>query len=62
MRVRFDVAPDGSCQAELLTSTGNAELDSLTLATLRQWRWEPALRNGEPVSSVEYLRVEFLVE
>jgi protein TonB len=60
--VRFEIAADGSCSVSLRTSTGNSQLDADTIETLRQWRWRPALRDGEPVPSVQNLRVEFVVE
>jgi len=62
IRARFDIAADGTAQVTLLTSSGSAELDQLTLQTLRQWRWKPALQNGVSVPSIERLRIEYEVQ
>jgi TonB family protein len=62
VRVRFDITAGGSCSVTLLTSSGNSELDAMTLETLQRWQWEPALKNGAPVFSVQRVRIEFLVE
>lgn len=62
VRARFYIAPDGTAQVTLLTGSGSLELDQLTLETLRQWRWKPALRDGIPVPSTEQLKIEFEVE
>lgn len=62
VRASFDIAPDGTARVTLLTGSGSPELDQLTLETLRQWRWKPALRDGVPLHSVERLKIEFEVE
>ncbi|MBM3461407.1 MAG: hypothetical protein FJX76_04845 [Armatimonadetes bacterium] len=58
VRVRFDISASGSCQAFLMTSTGNVDLDSYLLGQLSQFHWQPALEEGEPVQSVERYRVD----
>jgi len=62
MRARFDIASDGGCQVTLLTTTGNPQLDAMTLSTLGRWRWAPAVETGKPVSTVQIIRFVFLVE
>jgi hypothetical protein len=57
-RVRFDIAPDGSCLARLLTSSGDPPTDRAIVGTLNTWRWTPALKNGYPISSTAALRIE----
>ena len=61
VRVRVDVAADGSSSPSIRAGSGNAQVDALALSALRKWRWKPALKNGEPVASTQYFRFEFEV-
>jgi protein TonB len=61
VRVRVRISGDGDATPELRTSSGNAEIDRRVLEALRRWRWKPALRDGEPVSSVQLFKFEFEV-
>jgi protein TonB len=54
--VRFVIADDGSFEASVRTSSGSSEVDELTLAAARRWRWKPALRDGQPISSSQIIR------
>ena len=56
VRVRFAIAADGSFEVELLSSSGDGEVDEAILAAARRWRWKPALRDGQPVSSGQKIR------
>jgi protein TonB len=56
VRVRFQIAADGSFSVVLRGSTGSGEVDARVLEAARRWRWKPALRDGEPVSSTETIR------
>lgn len=58
--VRFAVEPDGQVFVELVRGSGDARLDQLALETLRQWKWRPATRDGETVSSRVEVEVELL--
>jgi protein TonB len=62
VRARFTIAADGSSTVELMGSSGNSQLDAMTLDVLRQWRWRPAIRDGHPAESVQRVRVEFEVD
>ena len=62
VRVRVEVSADGSAEPSLRTSSGNTEVDDRVLSALRKWRWKPALKDGEPVSSIKYFRFEFEVK
>lgn len=59
--VRVKIGADGSASPSLRSSSGNAEIDRRVLAALRRWRWKPALKNGEPVSSIQTFRYDFQV-
>ena len=59
---RFAIASSGKHNVKLLSSTGSAEVDEMTLDTLRTWRFRPALLGGEPVASVRKIKIEFEVE
>ena len=58
----LDVDADGNASVTLRTSSGNQEIDSRVLNALKKWKWKPALKNGEPVSSVQRFKFEFLVK
>ena len=62
VRVAVEVDADGNANVTLRTSSGNQEIDSRVLNALKKWKWKPALKNGEPVSSVQRFKFEFLVE
>lgn len=59
--VRVDIGVDGRGVVTLLESSGNKEVDRLTVETLSQWTWEPAMRRGEPVQSSRKFRYELEV-
>lgn len=61
VRLRFIIAPDGSFQVVLVTSSGIPELDQAALDTCRSWHWKPALRDGVPVTRVVNQRIDFVV-
>lgn len=62
VRVRVDVEGSGAATPSLRTSSGNEEIDHLVLEALRKWRWKPATRNGEAVSSTRYFKFVFEVK
>jgi peptidyl-prolyl cis-trans isomerase B (cyclophilin B) len=51
IRVKVTVEPDGKTQVELTRKSGDKAVDEATLESLRAWKWNPALKNGEPVRS-----------
>lgn len=59
---RFIINPDGKTDVRLLTSSGDEQLDEITLKTLKRWKFRPATLNGEPVKSTRRLKIEFAVE
>lgn len=59
---RFEISPLGKHVVHLVTSTGSAEVDELTLNTLRTWRFRPGKRSGQPAASVRKIKVEFEVD
>jgi protein TonB len=62
VRVRVNVTSDGSFTVVLRTSSGNTDVDKLVVDTLNRWTWKPALKNGEPVDSIQQFRFNFRVE
>lgn len=46
--VSVEVDVDGSHTEEILTGSGDDEVDALILKTMRKWRWSNAIVDGEP--------------
>ena len=59
---RFHVARDGRATVALVTPTDFAELDSLILDTLSHWRFQPAVRDGNPIESDAEVRLHITVQ
>jgi protein TonB len=59
---RFAVHPDGSADVSLVEATRNPTLNRLLLASLRQWRFAAAIKDGHPVETTIELRVHFNVQ
>lgn len=58
---RFYIASDGKAKVKLVSSSGSKEIDEITLATLRRWKFSPAMLDGKPVASTRRIKVEFEV-
>jgi protein TonB len=58
---RFRVAADGTAQVELIEPTSEPSLNQSLMATLRTWRFFPALEEGRPVASTIDLRIPISV-
>jgi protein TonB len=56
---RFAIHADGTVDVDLLKPTPNPRLNQILLATLRQWRFFPAMEDGRPVESHRDVRVHF---
>ncbi len=60
VRVQATVAPDGSVERmEVASSSGNRELDRAAMEAVRRWRFNPAMRNGQPVSATVVIPLDF---
>lgn len=59
---RFSIGVDGSATVELVKPTQNPRLNRLLLDTLRNWKFMPAIRDGQPVPSVETMIIRLHVE
>lgn len=62
VRVKVEIEADGSFTPILRTSSGNAEIDRRVLESLKKWKWKPALKDGQPVKSVQLFKFEFEVQ
>jgi TonB family protein len=60
--VKVIIYPNGTFKSSLLTSSGNPDVDKRVLEALQQWKWEPALKNGVPVLSIQIFKFDFQVE
>lgn len=61
-RVKVSIAADGLATVSLDESSGNGDFDKLALATVKRWVWKPALKEGEPVPSVQFVRINFEID
>lgn len=62
VRVKVDIAADGTFTVVLRTSSGNEDVDKRVLEALKKWKWKPALAEGQPVDSTQLFRFEFEVK
>jgi protein TonB len=58
---KFLISPAGKTSVQILSSSGNEQLDEIALKTLKQWRFRPATLNGAPVESTKKIKIEFEV-
>lgn len=62
VRLKVEIAADGSFTVTLRTSSGNEEVDRRVLDALKKWTWKPKLVDGEPVDSTQLFRFDFEVK
>lgn len=58
IELHLKIHPDGHIDVEVVTSSGEPELDRVVLQDLKGWRWEPARSAGRPVYSEKNLRLK----
>ena len=54
-----EIAADGTHTEQIVRSSGSSEVDNLVLAALKQWRWDPAARDGQPIASTQNFKFTF---
>ncbi len=59
---KFLISPAGKTSVQILSSSGNEQLDEIALKTLKQWKFRPATLNGEPVESTKKIKIEFEID
>jgi protein TonB len=60
--LKVQVGPDGrALQVKLMSSTGYARLDEAAEATVAQWRFVAATRNGQAISSWVLVPIKFRI-
>lgn len=57
--VTVDIAADGTHSEKIVRSSGNNEVDEMVLDALRQWRWDPAAREGLAIASGQNFKFTF---
>lgn len=57
--ITVDIAADGSHTEKLVRGTGSSEVDNLVLEALKQWRWDPAAREGQAIPSSQNFKFTF---
>jgi protein TonB len=61
--VQMQIGPDGFVTVvQLLQTSGYPRLDQAALAALKNWRFTPAVENGQPVPSAQVLPVRFRLD
>lgn len=61
VRVRVTVDEDGQVSgARILTSSGSAILDQAALDCVRQWEYDPAIRNGQSIPAIVIEQLKFV--
>jgi TonB family protein len=61
LRVRVTIQADGSHDEEIVSGSGDDEVDEAVLRALRKKRWRPAVKNGEKVESSRTVTVSISV-
>jgi len=59
--IEFLITAQGQVTPRLLDSSGNDELDSIALNTVKKWQFKPAAQDNVPVDSKTRLRILFEV-
>jgi protein TonB len=60
VRVRVEVGPDGRpAQVTVAQASGSRDLDRAAVDAVRRWRFQPARRNGEPVTGTVIVPISF---
>jgi protein TonB len=57
--VSVEVAADGSHVERIVRSSGSSQVDDMVLAALKQWKWDPAAREGKEVASTQNFKFNF---
>jgi TonB family protein len=57
--VTVEIAADGSHSERIVRSSGSAQVDGLVLEALKQWRWDPAAREGQAIASTQNFKFTF---
>ncbi|AMJ56958.1 MULTISPECIES: energy transducer TonB [Stenotrophomonas] len=58
--LRVVVGPQGTpTEVSLVTSSGNSQLDDSAARRVREWKFNPATRNGQPVPTTIQVPVSF---
>lgn len=57
------LAADGTvARIDIAKSSGHPRLDQAALAAVRQWRWKPTLRDGQPTQVRGTVRIPFVLK
>jgi len=57
--VSVEIAADGAHSERIVRSSGSSQVDDLVLAALKQWKWDPAAREGNPIASTQNFLFKF---
>jgi|GEM_PF-2338466 TonB family C-terminal domain len=60
VKVKVTIEADGKTRVEMKESTGIKEMDAAIVDALKQWKWNPALKDGKPVKSDQTFRYDLL--
>ena len=61
--VQFYVEPDGSVRkASVYSSSGSRDLDNVSVACAKFWRFQPALENGKPTEVLRSIAIKWQLQ
>lgn len=53
VRVKVTITPQGSATAVLTKGSGDEDIDDAILLAIKRWKWQPALKDGQPTNDVQ---------
>lgn len=60
--IAFYISSQGEASPQLLRSSGDEELDAIALTAVQKWKFDPAVKDGQPINSKVTLKIVFKVE
>lgn len=57
--VTVEIAANGNHTERIVRSSGSGEVDILVLDALKQWRWDPAAKEGQAIASSQNFKFTF---
>jgi TonB family protein len=62
VRLRVEITPEGRAQNFIVQKSLDPGLDANAIASVWNWRFKPAMKDGEPVAVIATIEVTFHLE